>query len=331
VPLQPCRSDAPPACAGTRARRSLVLSVVGTGIVVAVLAALLAGDRDQFSTALGAAPLAVLLGAAALQLVALVSRCEAWNVSVRAAGGTMSRQQVYWASAVGNLGSLLNTNLGAAARIALLRRTAPDKAPRVGALVTAELPIVTVEALLAVLTSFTLVGPLGLPWWLPLLAFGVAALLTTGLGALAGRHRRGFWCGLAVLRSVRGRNRLLLFVLIAVAAQIARNWLMLHAVGVDASLFDAIAVLITMVTLSQLPLGPSVGAAAVVLILGANGVAATAAAGVLLTVTGTAGALAFGTWAAADRVWRIRRPTVLPLPPLPRTVAFAVPLEERSS
>jgi hypothetical protein len=186
---------------------------------------------------------------------------------------------------------------------------------------------VSVEALLAVVTSFTLVGPLGLPWWLPLIALAVAALLAGGLRALAGRHTRGFWCGLAVLRSVRGRNRLLLFVLVAVAAQITRNWLMLHAVGVDASLFDAIAVLITMVTLSQLPLGPSVGAAAVVLILGANGVAATAAAGVLLTVTGTAGALTFAAWATADRVWR-RRPSVLPRPPLPRPVAFAVPLEE---
>jgi hypothetical protein len=109
---------------------------------------------------------------------------------------------------------------------------------------------------------------------------------------------------------VRGRNRLLLFVLIAVGAQIGRNWLMLHAVGVDASLFDAIAVLITMVTLSQLPFGPSVGAAAVVLILGANGVAATAAAGVLLTVTGIVGALCFAAWAALDGL----RPSVPRLP-----------------
>jgi hypothetical protein len=173
-----------------------------------------------------------------------------------------------------------------------------------------------------VLTSFTLVGPLGLPWWLPLVAFAVAAALVTGLRAFAGRHTRGLWCGLAVLRSVRGRNRLLVFVLIAVGAQIGRNWMMLHAVGVDASLFDAIAVLITMVTLSALPLGPSVGAAAVVLILGANGVAATAAAGVLLTVTGTAGALAFALWAGADVLWR-RRPA---LPPRP--VAFPVAADE---
>jgi hypothetical protein len=79
---------------------------------------------------------------------------------------------------------------------------------------------------------------------------------------------------------------------------------------VDASLFDATAVLIAMVTLAQLPIGPSVGAAAVVLILGANGAALAAAAGVLLTATGTAGALAFATWAGLDRLWTLR-PAVL--------------------
>jgi hypothetical protein len=276
--------------------------------VTALLAYALAGHRAEFAAALGAAPLGILLAAAALQVVALLARSECWHVCVRAAGGTVGRRRVFGASGLGNLGSLINTNLAAAARIGVLRRSAPDSAPRVGALVTAEVPIVTVEATLAVLTSFTLVGPLGLPWWLPLIALGVAGLLLTGLGALAGRRRRGFWCGLAVLRSVRGRNRLVAFVLVAVAAQIARNWLMLNAVGVDASLLDAVAVLITMVTLSQLPLGPSVGAAAVVLILGAGGVAATAAAGVLLTVTGTAGCLAFAAWAAADRLRGHRRP-----------------------
>lgn len=56
-----------------------------------------------------------------------------------------------------------------------------------------------------------------------------------------------------------------------VFAQILRNWLLLHAVGVDASVFDATAVLIAVVTLGQLPVGPSVGAAAAVLILGSDG------------------------------------------------------------
>jgi hypothetical protein len=39
------------------------------------------------------------------------------------------------------------------------------------------------------------------------------------------------------------------FVLVAVFAQILRNWL-LHAVGVEASFFDAIGVLIAVVTLA---------------------------------------------------------------------------------
>jgi hypothetical protein len=97
------------------------------------------------------------------------------------------------------------------------------------------------------------------------------------------------------------------FVLIAVFAQIFRNWLLLRAVGVDASFFDAIAVLIAVVTLGQLPIGPSVGAAAAVLILGHDGVAAAAAAGVLLTVTGTVGGLAFAAWAGADHLWAVVR------------------------
>jgi hypothetical protein len=49
---------------------------------------------------------------------------------------------------------------------------------------------------------------------------------------------------------------------------------------------------------------PSAGAhpAPGVLILGAHGVAATLAAGVLLAVTGTSGSLCYAAWALCDRV-----------------------------
>jgi hypothetical protein len=86
-------------------------------------------------------------------------------------------------------------------------------------------------------------------------------------------------------------------------------------VGVDASFSDAIAVLIAVVTPGQLPVGPSVGAAAAVLILGRDGVAAAAGAGVLMTVTGTVGGLCFAAWAGADQLWlrsRCRRTTRRP-------------------
>jgi uncharacterized membrane protein YbhN (UPF0104 family) len=286
------------------------LSVAVALAVAVLLAAVLAGKRGDFSTALHAAPIWLLAVAAILQAVALVARSEAWHVCVGAAGGTVSRRRLYRAASVGYLGTLINGQLGVAARIAALRRSAPTDSPRVPALIAAEIPILTVEATLAALTSFTLVGPLGLPLWLPPLCVGATIAIGVLLRTISHRHKAGFWRGIAVMRTLRGRNRVIGFVLIAVFAQIARNWLMLHALGIDASVFDAIALLIGMVALSQLPVGPSVGAAAAVLILGTNGVAIAAAAGVLLTATGTAGALGYMTWALGDRVWSGRRPAV---------------------
>jgi hypothetical protein len=284
-------------------RYRAVLSVLGAIVVALVLAVALAGKRADFVSSLHTAPISILLVAALLQAVALVSRSEAWHVCVRAAGATVSRRRLYRAASVGYLGTLINGQFGVAARIAALRHSAPEESPRVRALIAAEIPILTVEAILAALTSFTLVGPLGLPLWLPPLCIVLAVGIGAALRTVAHRHRSGFWRGIAVMRSLEGRNRVIGFVLVAVVSQIARNWLVLHALGIDASIMDSIALLIGQVALSQLPIGPSVGAASAVLILGANGVAVAAAAGVLLTATGTAGALGYITWAFADHIW----------------------------
>jgi uncharacterized membrane protein YbhN (UPF0104 family) len=288
-------------------RHRTAITIAGTLATAGVLALVLAGRRDEFATALSDVALWVLGVTILLQVVALVSRSEAWHLTIGAAGGTVDRRTLYRASSMQVLGGVLNGHLGVAARIAALRRSSPDVCPQVPTLIAAEFPILAVEAMLAALTSFTLVGPLGLPWWLPIVAFAVVAGASTGLRHLALRQGRKLWRGLAVLRTLGGGSRVVGFVLIAVFAQILRNWLLLHAVGVDASLFDAIAVLIAVVTLSQLPTGPAVGAAAAVLILGSDGVAATAAAGVLLTVTGTLGGFCFAAWAGGDRLWAGRR------------------------
>jgi uncharacterized membrane protein YbhN (UPF0104 family) len=306
-----------PSCTPKRsARRSVLTTLAGALAVTAVLAYVLADRRDEFGTALAAAPVWLLVVATALQLIALISRSESWRICVAAAGGTVGRRCLYRAASLGYLGSQLNSQVGTAARIGALRRAAPAECPRVPALIAAEVPILSIEAGLAALASFTLVGPLGLPLWLPVLLLGAAVLLVAGLRNIARRWREGFWSGLAVLRSAQGRSVIVALVLLAVFAQIARNWLMLEAVGVEASVFDATAVLIAMVTIGQLPVGPSVGAASVVLILGAGGAAAAAAAGVLLTATGTLGALAYAGWAGLDRL-SILRPAApsRPVPP----------------
>jgi hypothetical protein len=274
---------------------------VGASIAASVvLVAAVAGKWSELRAGVTGAPIAVVALAVALQALALVSRSEAWYGSVSASGGTVSRRRLYRASSMGFVGNLINTQLGAAARIATLRRSAPAETPGVPTLVAAELPILVVEAALAALTSFTLVGPLGLPWWLPLALLAAVVGTSAVVRGVAAANARWLHSGLAVLGSRHGRVRLVGFVLVAVFAQIARNWLLLHAVGVDASLFDAIAVLIAVVALGQLPFGLSVGTAASVLILGPQGVAAAAAAGLLLTATGTVGGLCFAAWGGLD-------------------------------
>jgi uncharacterized membrane protein YbhN (UPF0104 family) len=284
-------------------RRRTPITVAGSLGAAALLALALSGRRDEFATALSSASPWVLTVTVVVQIIALLVRSEAWHLTIQAAGGNVDRRILYRASSMQVLGSVLNGHLGVAARIAALRRSSPELSPQVPTLIAAEFPIFAIEATLAILASFTLVAPLGLPWWLPAIGLPVIVLASAGLRHLALRKGREVWRGLAVLRSARGGSKVVGLVLVAVFAQILRNWLLLHAVGVDASILDSVAVLIAIATLSQLPVGPSVGAAAAVLILGGNGVAAAAAAGLLMTVTGTIGGLCFAGWAGADHLW----------------------------
>ena len=286
-------------------RRRTPITIVGSLVTVAALALILEGRRDEFTDALSDAALWVLAVTAFLQVVALLARSEAWHLTIAAAGGSVDRRVLYRASSMQVLGGLFYSQLGVAARIAALRRSSPEVSPQVPTLIAAEIPIMAVEAAWGALASFTLIGPLGLPWWSPLIALAIIGLASLGLRHLALPRGRELWRGLAIIRRLGHGSRLVAFVLVAVSAQIARNWLLLHAVGVDASVFDATAVLIAVSTLMQLPLGPGAGAAAAVLILGSNGVAEAAAAGVLMTVTGTFGGLCFAAWAGADRLWSL--------------------------
>jgi len=285
----------------TSFRRRVALSVLGALAATAVLGFVLARRRGQFTTALHTAPVSLLALAAALQILALLARSEAWNVCVRAAGGTVTRRLLFRAAGIGYLASLVNGSVGMAVRIVSLRRIAPKSTPRVSALVAAEVPIITVEVALAAIFSFTLIAPLGVPWRAPVIAAASTIGAVSALRRVSERHQTGLWAGLAIVRK-HSRGRVISFTVLAVCAQVARNWLMLHAIGVNVSVFDAMALLIAMFTLGQLPIGPSIGPAAAVLILGNHGIAATAAAGVLLTVTGVAGTLCYAAWAITDRI-----------------------------
>ncbi|MEA2146043.1 MAG: hypothetical protein QOG59_1630 [Solirubrobacteraceae bacterium] len=290
----------------TAARRT-PLTVIGTLLAAGVLVFVLAGRWGQFAKAAAGAPWWALTAAAVLQIGSLLARTEAWNVCVCAAGGKVTRRRLYRAAGVGYLGNIVNGEIGFAARIASLRRAAPRETPKALVLAATEIPIVLAEISLAALFSFTLVAPLGLPWWTPVVGFGAMLAGAAVLARESRQHPKGWWKGVAALSQPRARTRVAGFVILAVCGQIARNWLMLYASGIHASIFDATAVLIAIAALGVLPVGPGVGAAAMVLILGSTGVAGVSAAGVLLTATGALGALAYGGWALGDRVWTQRR------------------------
>jgi uncharacterized membrane protein YbhN (UPF0104 family) len=292
-------------------RRRIAVSIGGTLAVAALLVYVVAGRGEQFSTALQTAPLSLVGLSVLLQIAALLTRTEGWAICVRAAGAKVSRRMLFRSAAFGCLASIVNGSFGMAVRIASVRRTAPRTTPPAPALVAAEVPIITVELALVALFSFTLVGPLGVPLWVPALIIVVMAGLVALLRLFSERYRTGLGAGLAVLR-MQSRGRLIAFTLVAVSAQVLRNWLMLRAVGVHVSIFDSMALLIVMFTVGQLPIGPSTGPAATVLILGAHGVAATAAAGVLMTGTGIIGSLIFAGWALTDAFVNRRRVDVAP-------------------
>ena len=296
----------------TLRRHPTAVSLVGGSVVAIALVIGLAGHGHEFVVALGSAPFWVLGVAVALHVLWLVARSEAWGVCIGAAGGSVSRRRLYRASSLGYLCNIFNGQFGLAVRIAALRRTAPSESPRPSILLTAELPIVVVEMALAAISSFTLVAPLGVPWWVPLVAFAAVAAVLWGMQRVARNRRTGIWRGIAVLRETKGSGRIVALVCLAVVIQIARNWLLLNWSGVDASVFDSTALLIGLAVVGLFPVGPSLGAATVVLILGTNGVAAEAAAGALLTATAAAGALCFASWAVVDRLWMRPEPAVAP-------------------
>jgi uncharacterized membrane protein YbhN (UPF0104 family) len=303
----------------TRLRRWLhchhaAVTIAGSLLVAGALVLGLWGKRTDFATALQLAPLWILAAAILLHIAWLVARSEAWHVCVGAAGGKVSRRRLYRAASVGYLGNIFNGQFGPAVRIAALRRSAPRESPAPSVLIAAELPIVVVEVSLAALASFTLVGPLGVPWWVPLLCLAFGLTVVAGLSRVARDRREGFWKGFAVMRGLQGRSSIIALIVFAVCAQIARNWLVLQGIGVDSSVLDATALLIGVAVIGLLPVGPSLGAAAAVVILGANGVAATAAAGALLTATGALGALCFASWALVDRLRPSARALTASLP-----------------
>jgi uncharacterized membrane protein YbhN (UPF0104 family) len=297
----------PAKTSGVRLPRTLrrCLTVLLAAALIVAMPAALASHRHAFAHAIGGVSKTTLLLASALHLVSVVARSEAWAVSVRAAGATLRRRTAYQIASLGFAANVLSPSLGAAVRIWALRTKAGDQAPSAPALVAAEVPVLAIQALASALMSVSLVGPLGAPWWTPVLVLGAAGGLLVAVSRVARRGRgRGAWRGLAALRTGRDRCRICASVALIAICESTRNLLVLHAVGLPAGPVDAVALLVGAGLLGALPIGPGSSAGAAMLIFGAAGVGPAAAAGVLLTATGFAADVGYAAWGAGDMLWR---------------------------
>ena len=108
-------------------RHPTAVSLAGGTVVAIALAIGLAGHGHEFMVALRSAPFWVLGIAVALHVVWLLTRTEAWNVCIDAAGGNVSRRCLYRASSLGYLGNIFNGQFGLAVRIGALRRSGPGR------------------------------------------------------------------------------------------------------------------------------------------------------------------------------------------------------------
>jgi hypothetical protein len=251
------------------------VAILGVGGVLALCVA----RHDELLTAVATVPPITLLGLAALHLLGLVARSEAWRLSLGAIGGApLGRRIVHTANAGAFVVGSLEAHATMPARIALLRRLAGRDAPHPGHVAVADLPMLLIEVAIAAL----LLGMTG-EWWAPPAAVGVLVVARLAAGRKATR-------GLAVLADVRRRAALTGLVAFIVCCGLARIWLTLSVVHLDASPSEVAVAFAMLGAFGLLPLGPSAPPGALLVLTGGAG---ALAAGLVLSATSITGVLLY--------------------------------------
>jgi hypothetical protein len=236
--------------------------------------------RDALATAVATVPVDALVVLAGLHLVSLVARSEAWRLSLAAiAGAPPSRAAIHAANAGAFVAGSLEPHTAMPARVALLRRLAPAETPHPAHVAVADVPIFLLEVAGAS-AMLALTGA----WWAPV----GAAVVLVGARLAAGRRATR---GLAVLADVRRRLALAGLVGCVVACGVARVWVALAVVGLNASPAAAAAAFAALGVFGLLPLGPSAPPGALLVVSGGAG--AALGAGLALSATSIAAVLVY--------------------------------------
>jgi hypothetical protein len=258
---------------------SAVVVVLG----LAALGWLCISRGDEVEGALRSVPAWAFALMAGLHVVTLGARSEAWRLALAAVEDRVPpRRAVHAANAGAFVAGAVASHGALPVRVVLMRRLAPDRAPRPAQIAVADAPIFLLELCLTALL-LVVVTPLA-----------GALLAATLLALLAGRHacaRLGMAQGLAVLGDARRRAGLLAWVSAITACGVARVAIALAACGVAAGPSEVGAAFGALGAFGLLPLGPSAPAGATVAVAGTGG--AALAAGLVLAATSIGAVLVY--------------------------------------
>jgi hypothetical protein len=280
-------ADAPAGEPSRRSRLQLILSVAGPLAVVGLMVYLLASNGAQIERAARRTSFAALVLVTALALLTLLTRTEAVVACLNAMGSRPRRRDIHAANSLTFLAALINHYVSSVVRGALMRRLDRERSPTIPQMLMVDTSTTLIEALVVAVLIVISAGALKLDWWVPVLIVlaGIAGMAV----ALVVRRRYAhlaIFRGLDVLAHSRQRTIVAGLMLVVIGTQVARTLIVLRAVGLHPSLLQAVATFVAAGVLSSLFAGPGAGTAGGPLVVfGHNSLAASAAAGLELSIT----------------------------------------------
>jgi hypothetical protein len=290
-------------------RLRLIVSIVGPLVVVGLLVYLLASKGDQIEQAAQRTTAAELIAVVALALVTLVARTEAVVACLNAMGARPRRQDIHAANSLTFLAALVNHYASSIVRGALMQRLDRERSPTIPQMIMVDTSTSLIEAIVVAVLIVISASVLKLDWWIPVLV----VLACAGGVALALVVRRRFgdrpiFRGLDVLAHSRQRAVVAGLMVIVICAQVARTFIVLRAVHLHPSLLQAVGTFVAAGVLSSLFAGPGAGTAGGPLIIfGHNSLAASAAAGLVLSITSLVAGIVYAIGGGPMFWWRLRQ------------------------
>ena len=277
--------------------------------VIGILIYVIASNGHQIIRAARRASVGELVLVTALAFVTLVARTEAVVACLNAMGERPRRRDIHAANSLTFLAATINHYVSSVVRGALMQRIDRERSPTIPQMVMVDTSTSLIEAVVVGILIVASASALKLPWWAPpLILLGCVSATAIALVVRRRYDRHQMFRGLDVLLHSRQRLIVAALMVIVIVTQVLRTLIVLRAVGLHPSLLQAVATFVAGGLLSTFFAGPSAGTAGGPLIVfGHSSLAASAAAGLVLSITALLAGLLYAVVGGPVFLWRLRR------------------------